>query len=59
MDTETEHLVKELAQQVAELKSEIVEKDEVIRALTGELIKKNQDPDYLDYSRFGNIISSG
>ena len=47
MDPATENLVQTLIEQVAELKSEIVEKDEVIRALTGELIKKNQDPDYL------------
>lgn len=47
MDPETENLVKTLHRRIAELESDVAEKDEVIRALTGELIKKRIEPDYL------------
>ena len=47
MDTETKELVAELAKQVDELKEQVSEKDAVITVLTGELIKKRMDPEYL------------
>ena len=47
MDTETKELVADLTKQVEELKDQVSEKDVVIAVLTGELIKKRVDPDYL------------
>jgi len=47
MDTKTEERITKLYKRVKELEAEIDQKDEAIRALTGELIKKNVEPDYL------------
>ena len=46
MDTITEELVKELHEQIADLHKKVAERDATIRALTGELIKKNTEIDY-------------
>ena len=46
MDPETESLVKTLSDQIEALKSRVAELEEVNLALTGELVKKNSDPDY-------------
>ena len=47
MDTETQELVASLAREIIELKEQVAEKDSVITIMTGELIKRNMDPDYL------------
>ena len=46
MDAATETLVKELHEQIADLRKKLVERDASIRALTGELIKKRTEVDY-------------
>jgi len=47
MDPETQSMVRELSEKVRRLKDRVAELEEVNLALTGELIKKNTDPDYL------------
>jgi hypothetical protein len=47
MDKETEKLVEELHKKVADLEKRVSDKEIAITALTGELIKKNMDPNYL------------
>ncbi len=46
MDEATETLVKEQHEQIVALERVIVVRDETIRALTGELIKKSVEVDY-------------
>ena len=47
MDNETQDMVRKLSEQVRQLKDRVAELEEVNLALTGELIKKNTDSDYL------------
>lgn len=47
MDTETKELVADLTKERDDLKELVAEKDAVITVLTGELIKKRMDPEYL------------
>ncbi len=46
MDEATEALVKELHEKIAARDRIIAERDETIRALKGELIKKSVEADY-------------
>jgi len=47
MDEKDRNEVATLHRQIEELKGQVSEKDAVITVLTGELIKKRMDPEYL------------
>ncbi len=46
MDAETKTLVKEQHEKITDLERKVARRDETIRALKGELIKKNIEADY-------------
>ena len=47
MDENTQKLVSKQVEEIQDLKEKLAERESVILVLTGELIKKSMDPDYL------------